>query len=261
MAERTNYAPGAFSWTDLTTTDQEGAKAFYMALFGWEADDRPIGEEMVYSMMQLDGEDVAAISPQPQQQREAGAPPMWNSYITVRSADEALSRAAQLGATVHAPAFDVLDAGRMGVVQDPQGAYFEVWEPNDNIGAGLVNAPGALSWNELASPDLDGSAAFYGDLFGWSTEPLPDSPMPYLIITNSDGHTNGSMRPTMPPGSPPFWLVYFGIDDIDSGLAKVGELGGSTIAEPMDIGPGGRIAVAQDPQGALFALYAGRFED
>jgi uncharacterized protein len=261
MAERTKYAPGTFSWTDLTTPDQEGAKAFYMELFGWEADDRPIGESMVYSMMRLDGKDVAAISPQPEQQREAGAPPMWNSYITVRSADEAVTRAEQLGATVHAPAFDVFDVGRMGVVQDPQGAFFEVWEPKSHIGAGLVNAPGALSWNELASPDLDGAAAFYGDLFGWTTEPFPDSPTPYLIIKNSDGHTNGAMRPTMPPDSPPFWLVYFGIDDVDSGLAKIGELGGSTIVEPMDIGAGSRIGVAQDPQGAVFALYAGTFEE
>src|ERR1700740_1818683 len=179
MAERTQYTPGTFSWTDLTTTDQEAAKAFYMELFGWEADDRPVGEEMVYSMMLIDGKSVAAISPQPEQQREAGAPPMWNSYITVRSADEALSRAGQLGGTVHAPAFDVMDAGRMGVVQDPQGAYFEVWEPRQNIGAGLVNGPGALSWNELASPDVDASARFYGDLFGWTTDPLPDAPMPY----------------------------------------------------------------------------------
>ena len=261
MAERTEYTPGAFSWTDLTTADQEGAKAFYTELFGWEADDRPVGNGMVYSMMLVDGKEVAAISPQPEQQRAAGAPPTWNSYITVRSADEAVARAGQLGATVHAPAFDVLDVGRMGVVQDPQGAYFEVWEPRTSIGAGLVNAPGALCWNELASPDLDSSARFYGDLFGWTTEPFPDSPTPYLIIKNSDGRTNGAMRPVMPEGSPPFWLVYFGTDDVDAAIAKVGELGGSTVAEPMEIAPEARIAVAQDPQGAVFALYAGRFED
>jgi predicted enzyme related to lactoylglutathione lyase len=64
----------------------------------------------------------------------------------------------------------------------------------------------------------------------------------------------------MPEGSAPFWLVYFGIDDVDAGVARIGELGGSTIAEPMDIAPGARIAVARDPQGAVFALYAGRFE-
>jgi len=260
MGERTKYTPGTFSWSDLTTTDQEAAKAFYSELFGWQADDQPVGDGVVYSIMKLGGKDVAAISPQPQQQREAGVPPVWNSYVTVQSADEALARATELGATVHAPAFDVMEAGRMGVVQDPQGAYFLAWEPKQHIGASLVNAPGALSWNELASPDLDASAAFYSELFGWTTEAMPDSPMPYLIIKNSEGHTNGGMRQMM-EGEPPYWLVYLGIDDADAGLAKAGELGATTLAEPMDIGPGGRIAIAQDPQGAVFALYAGAFED
>ncbi|WP_457832364.1 hypothetical protein, partial [Staphylococcus aureus] len=78
---------------------------------------------------------------------------MWNSYITVESADGTLERAAELGATVHTPAFDVLDAGRMGVLQDPQSAFVLVWEPKAHIGAGHVNAPGALTWNELATAD------------------------------------------------------------------------------------------------------------
>jgi uncharacterized protein len=261
VAERTKYAPGTFSWTDLTTPDQGTAKRFYSELFGWVADDQPMGDGAVYSLMKLDGLDVAAISPQPQQQLDAGVPPVWNSYITVDSADETLARAGQLGATVHAPAFDVFDAGRMGVVQDPQGAYFLAWEPRNHIGASLVNAPGALSWNELASPDLDASARFYSELVGWTTEQFPESPQPYLIIKNSEGHTNGSMAPIRQPGTPPHWLVYFGSEDAAAALARVAELGGSSLVEPMDIGPEGRIAVAQDPQGAVFALYSGRFED
>jgi len=259
MGERTKYAPGTFSWTDLTTPDPDGAKAFYCELFGWEADDQPIGEGVYYSLMKLDGKDVAAISPQPEQQRDAGAPPVWNSYVTVQSADETLARAQQLGASIHAPAFDVLDVGRMGVVQDPQGAFFLAWEPKSHIGASLVNAPGALSWNELASPDLDASAAFYGELFGWSTEPF-DSPTPYLIIKSSGGQTNGGMRAVTGPERPG-WLVYFGTEDADAGLAKAGELGATTLMGPADIGTGARIAIAQDPQGAAFALYSGHYDD
>jgi len=106
MAERTEHTPGTFSWTDLTTTDQDAAKQFYTALFGWTYDDNPVGENMVYSMAVVDDKPVAAISPQPQQQREAGAPSSWNSYITVQSADDTLARAQELGATVHADAFD-----------------------------------------------------------------------------------------------------------------------------------------------------------
>jgi uncharacterized protein len=259
MGERTRYTPGAFSWTDLTTPDQDAAKAFYGELFGWGATDYPVAEGVVYSMMSIDGKDVAAISPQPQPQRDAELPPTWNSYITVESADHALDRAEQLGATVHAPAFDVMDVGRMGVVQDPQQAFFLVWEPKSHTGASLVNAPGALSWNELASPDMDGSAEFYSALFGWRVEPLEGSEMPYMIVKNSDGQNNGGIRPVMPPGSPPHWLVYFGVQEIDAALAKVSELGGAPIIGPMDIAFG-KIGVVQDPQGAVFALFAGQFE-
>jgi uncharacterized protein len=259
MPERTEYHNGVFSWTDLTTSDQDAAKEFYSALFGWEADDLPVGDDAVYSMMKLGGSTVAAISFQPEQQRDAGVPPLWNSYITVGSADEALAHAQELGATIHAGAFDVMDAGRMGVVQDPQGAFFMVWEPKDNIGAQLVNVPGAFTWNELASPDIEASAGFYGDLFGWTTEPMEGGPFPYLVIKSADGRTNGGIRPQM-PGEPPYWLVYFGTDAIEAATAQVGELGGSTLAGPMSIGPG-EIAILQDPQGAVFALYAGEFDD
>jgi len=188
------HAPGTFSWTDLTTTDQPAAKAFYTGLFGWDVEDMPVGpegEEVFYSMMSIDGKPVAAISPQPEQQREAGAPPVWNSYVTVENADASLERAKELGGTVHAPAFDVFEAGRMGVIQDPQGAYFLVWQPNQHIGAQLVNAPRALTWNELASPDTDASSAFYGGLFGWTVAPAEGSPMPYWSIKNARRTTGG----------------------------------------------------------------------
>src|SRR3954454_545333 len=154
MGERTKYKPGTFSWADVTTTDQAGAKEFYSGLFGWEAEDAPIGDGVYYSMMRSDGRSMAAISPQPPEQREAAVPPMWNSYVTVESADDAAARASSLGATVHAGPFDVMQAGRMAVIQDPQGAFFMLWEPRENIGAEFVNGPGALSWSELSSPDV-----------------------------------------------------------------------------------------------------------
>ena len=259
MAERTKYSPGTFSWTDLATTDQDGAKQFYGQLFGWSVVDFPIDENTTYSMMQIDGKDVAAISPQPEQQRDAGVPPLWNSYVTVDSADAAADRAQKLGATVHSPAFDVMDVGRMAVIQDPQGAHFMVWEPKQHIGASLVNAPGALTWNELASVDPEASADFYRELFGWKTEPFEGTPMKYLGIQNSDGHGNGGIRSTM-ENEPTYWLVYFGTADIDGDAAKAAELGATVLAPPMDIGVG-KIAVLQDPQGAVFALYAGQFDD
>ncbi len=260
MPERTQYTAGTFSWTDLTTTDQDGAKAFYTQLFGWEADDQPVGEEMVYSMMNVDGKPVAAISPQPQQQRDLGIPPVWNSYITVENADHAAARAGELGATVHAAPFDVMDAGRMAVIADPQGAFFAIWQPNRHIGANLVNGPGLMCWNELHTTDLAGATSFYTDLFGWTTQDMDMGGGPYRLIGVGD-HGNGGMTDMMPPGAPPHWLVYFGTDDINLTVAKLDELGGTLVQPPFEIGEGNQVAVAQDPQGGFFALYAGRFDD
>lgn len=260
MGERTKYTPGTFSWTDLNTTDQESAKSFYATLFGWSYEDAPVGEGIYYSMASIDGKMVGAISLQPEQQRDAGAPPSWNSYITVEDADASLARAKELGATVHADAFDVMEAGRMGVVQDPQGAYFLVWQPRQHIGAGLVNAPGALSWNELGSPDPEGSAKFYGDLFGWETTPMEGFDTPYLVIRTAAGASNGGIRPPMPPGTPSSWLVYFATDDLEASLAKISDNGGNVLMGSTDIGIA-KIAITQDPQGAVFALYAGDLED
>jgi predicted enzyme related to lactoylglutathione lyase len=258
MGERTKYTPGTFSWTDLATTDQDAAKQFYSQLFGWSAIDNPVGDDMVYSMMQLGGKDVAAISTQPQQQRDAGAPPVWNSYITVDSADAAADRAQKLGATVHAPAFDVMDVGRMAVIQDPQGAFFMPWEPKQHIGASLVNQRGALAWNELATPDMDASAEFYRELFGWQIEPMEGAGMPYLVIQNQ-GHGNGGIRPAQ-ENEPCYWLVYFGADDVGATLGQAADLGANKLVDATDIGVG-TIGVAQDPQGAVFALYSGQFDD
>lgn len=262
MGERSEYTPGTFCWVELTTTDQDAAKAFYGGLLGWQADDRPIGDGgYVYSMMQVDGKDVAAIAAQPDQQREAGVPPAWNNYVSVADADAVAARAAELGATVHAPPFDVMDSGRMAVIQDPQGAFFELWQPQAHFGASLVNAPGALVWNELGSPDIEASGAFYSDLFGWDVAPFENgggSGDPYLAIKNGEAN-NGGIRPLRQPGPPPHWLAYFGVDDIDAALAKLGELGGSVHAGPIDIGIA-KIAVVGDPQGAIFALYAGALE-
>jgi hypothetical protein len=66
----------------------------------------------------------------------------------------------------------------------------------------------------------------------------------------------------LPPGSPApsHWLVYFGIDDVDAAADRIGSGGATVMVPPQDV-PGGRILVAQDPQGAVFAVFTGRFDD
>jgi hypothetical protein len=134
-----------------------------------------------------------------------------------------------------------------------------LWEPKQHIGASLVNTPGSLCWNELASVDPEASADFYSELFGWKIEPVEGMQMTYLGVQNSEGHDNGGIRAAM-DGEPTYWLVYFGTADVEAGTARGTDLGGATLVPPTDIG-WGKIAVVQDPQGAVFALFAGRFDD
>src|SRR4051795_862588 len=163
MGERTSYAPGTFSWAELVTSDAGVAKTFYTSVFGWEYRDNPVGDGMVYSTALRDGKDVAALYTGDQ-------PPHWNCYVTVESADASAERAGELGAQIAAEPFDVMDVGRMAVIVDPLGAPLCLWEPRTHIGAQLVNAPGALNWNDLLTPDPEASARFYGELFGWTAE-------------------------------------------------------------------------------------------
>ena len=262
MGKRERYEPGTFCWVDLATTDPTGAKAFYRELFGWEAEDMPAGEAGTYTMLRLDGDEVCALYKLDAGQREQGIPPYWFSYVSVEDAAATASRARELGGTVFGEAFDVLDAGRMAVIQDPTGAMLGAWQPWAHIGARRVNDPGCLTWNELQTRDPEIAAAFYTGLFGWETEPIEQAgKLVYVAIRNA-GSTNGGIMPMTEQhgGAPSHWLAYFTVSSCDGAVARVRELGGEVLAGPLDV-PAGRIAVVRDPQGAAFALFEGETDD
>ena len=258
MGTRESYEPGTFSWVDLATTDAGVAKAFYGELFGWDFEDNPVPGGGVYSMATLDGDQVAALYDMSPEMRERGVPPNWTNYVTVEDADAAAARARDVGGTVHAEPFDVMDVGRMAIIQDPQGAMFAVWQPRASIGATRVNDVGCLTMNELSTTDLDGAAAFYGELFGWETTQLDTGGGPPYMSARNKGRLNAGMT-VVQGGAPPHWKPYFTVQDCDATVAQIGSGGGRVLAGPLDI-PSGRIAVAMDPQGAAFAVFEGEVE-
>ena len=93
MPERTGYAHGVPSWIDLGTTDVEGAKRFYGAIFGWDAVDVPTDQGIPYTMLSKNGKVVAGMGPIPPDQAEAGMAPMWNTYVNVDSVDDTAGKA------------------------------------------------------------------------------------------------------------------------------------------------------------------------
>jgi predicted enzyme related to lactoylglutathione lyase len=252
MPERTEYAPGTPSWIDLSTTDRAAAKEFYGALFGWTYEDQQAGPEATYTMASRKGATVAGMADLMSDQLDQGIPPHWQSYVTVADADETAKVAERAGGTVLAGPFDVVDAGRMAVVQDPTGAILAIWQPVNHIGAGRVNEHGTLTWNELMSPDIDKAAEFYRAVLGWDAETSTAGGMTYTEFKLGGQSIAGGMAPPM-EGIPPVWGVYFAVDDTDATVAEATGRGATLINGPVDI-PVGRFAVLMDPQGAVFSV-------
>jgi hypothetical protein len=254
----TNFDPlksGFFCWIELATTDQNAAKQFYGSLFGWTANDMPMGPSDVYTMFQLLGRSAGAAYTLRPDQRTAGLPPHWMLYILTESADATAERAAQAGGKIHKSAFDVMEMGRMAVLQDPTGANFCVWQAKGQ-GDGLATGePGTLCWADLYTPDPTRASQFYGNVFAWKFVEHAGS-KGYLQIQNGDKMIGG-IPPLSPESAhlPPHWQPYFLVSSCDATVAQAKTLGAAIPQEPFTLEGIGRIAVLADPQGAVFAIF------
>lgn len=248
----TEYPNGVFSWVDLSTSDSEGAKAFYGGLFGWEFDDQPTGMGTVYTMCKIDGHSVAGMGPQPPEMTEQGIPPFWSSYVKHDDVDAIAAKIGEAGGNLIMPAMDVMQEGRMIMATDPTGAAFGVWQPRNHIGAGIVNQPNSLVWNELQTNDIDAANTFYSAVFGWTTEVDQTG----YVLFSADGRGQaGAMKIQESWGPvPPNWSVYFLVEDVDAYAAKAQELGGNVLVPPTVAGEMGKFSVLQDPQGGAFTV-------
>jgi len=249
------HPAGTFCWIELATTDQSAAKSFYSSLFGWHANDMPMGPDEYYTIFQLeDRASAAAYTLRPD--RSPGVPPHWMIYISVKSADDTAGRATQAGGKVLAPPFEVGDYGRMAVLQDPAGATFSIWEPKTNQGIGIAGVDGTLCWADLSTADPTPAQKFYATVFGWQIAPGEHDSSGYLHIKNGETFIGG-MPPgrMLPPGVPPHWLLYFLTSGCDALADKAKALGANIRFGPETIANVGRMAVIADPQGAVFAVF------
>lgn len=252
MSHVTSYANGTPSWMDLMTSDREAAMRFYGALFGWRFEVGP-PESGHYTTCLLDGDPVAGIGERP---ADADYPVAWTTYLAVDDVDKTCAAITEHGGQVLMPPMDVFEEGRMAMAADPTGAVFGMWQAGKHTGAGRVNEPGAICWNEVTTGDTETAARFYADVFGMTAETM-DSEFDYRTLQVAGRTVAGVFNPPqgLPAGVPPYWMGYFAVDDADGAVERVTEGGGSVIAPPMD-SPYGRIAVVSDPQGAVLSVMA-----
>jgi uncharacterized protein len=256
MPEMTTYAPGTLSWVDLGSPDLDASVEFYGALFGWDIPESENAEQTGgYRQAMSGGRPAGGMMPLMQE----GQPTAWTTYVSVDDADATAAAVKEAGGNVLAEPMDVMDLGRMAIFADPTGAVFGVWQPGTFAGAGVANEPGAISWNELNTRDLDGAKAFYGAVFGWGFE---DNEMgelgTYTTIKLGEDMVGGMLdmgARGVPDEVPAHWQVYFAVEDTDATISEAKERGGSVMLEPIDI-PAGRFSILTDPHGASFAVIA-----
>ena len=238
------------AWVDLGTSDTEAANRFYSTLFGWDVQVSPDPQYRGYGRALLDGKDVAGIGPtmSPQQ------PTAWSVYIGTDDAEALAGKVEAAGGTVVMAPFDVGDQGRMAVFADPGGAVISVWQPTAMYGF-QTEGVNAFAWAELNARDAAGVVPFYADVFGWAIHASDSPDMPYTEFQIDDRSIAGAteMSPMAPAEMPNYWLVYFGVDDVDASTATAVTAGGVEMLAPMDF-PGGRFSMVADPQGAIFGL-------
>jgi len=245
--------PGVPNWVDLGTADLDDAKRFYTELFGWTAE--VSGDEYGgYTTFTLNGRAVAGAGPL----FGEGQPTAWSTYVADGDADAVADRVDVAGGKVLVAPFDVMDQGRMSAFLDQAGAPFSVWQPYAMPGAEVFDVPGSVTWNELFTRDVEGSKAFYRNVFGWTARDSSMNGVPYVVF-ELDGAGIAGMR-DMSSGRWPVdmaahWMIYFAVQDCDRSADLARALGGHVVQPPFS-DPMGRHAVIDDPQGGRFSVLA-----
>ena len=256
MPDVTTITPGKPIWIDLASPDLDASKQFYNQIFGWDAQQVGGPDMGNYTFFTLGGKQVAGGASMMME----GQHPAWTTYIAVEDADKTAAKIKDAGGEVVMGPHDIPESGRMAIFRDPTGAYLALWQAGGHRGSAIMQEPGSYSWTELLTRDLPRAKQFFQEVFGWDVESMsmgsaaPEGAMYTLWRLNGEWVGGAmDMPPQVPPQVPAYWQVYFGVANVDQSAQQIAKLGGKLLVEPMDF-PGGRLAVAQDPQGAMFGI-------
>jgi predicted enzyme related to lactoylglutathione lyase len=249
MSEKT-FTHGRFVWHELLTTDVESAKGFYGELFGWSFKGMPMPDGGTYWIAQLGETGVGGIMKKPD---EVPMPNFWSAYVSVNDVDATVARAKAEGGQSPMPAMDLDGVGRMGVVIDPGGAV--TWAFTSAQGdTPRTERPklGEFCWESLASTDIAKATDFYAKVYGWKASNFNGM----TVFGVGEGMENqvADVMPA-PPGAPSFWGSHVVVASVADARARVKKLGGTITVEEIVVPSIGKIAIAQDREGATICMF------
>ncbi len=255
MTAKNKYSPGEFCWTDLGTTNVVAAKKFYQSLFGWKVTDVPMGMgDAKYSMFSVGSKKVCALYSLPAEKRKSKIPPFWLPYISVKSVDATVRKAKTALGEACMPPMNILDSGRMAIVQDPSNAVIALWQAKTYAGAELTDKPGAVCWHDLNTSNTAAASKFYTKVFGWTMEDKDFGGHDYHLFKLGSDEVCG-MCPMPHPKLPPCWLTHWEVEKCAKTVTKAKRLGGGALMPATQIaGMDMSFAVLTDPQGAAFGI-------
>ncbi|MFA7665556.1 MAG: VOC family protein [Burkholderiaceae bacterium] len=252
-------------WYELGTPDLDAAAGFYGRILGWEVFDS--GMKGWEYRLARSGEDlVAGLMPTAGQ--KGPPPPNWLIYFAADDCDKTVADIVAAGGKVLRGPADIPGTGRFAIAADPQGAVFGLLQPDMSqmsaadraraeAGAGAFdqNKAGHGNWNELMSTDPQGAYAFYSGLFGWTRgEAMDMGAMGTYQLVRRKGIDIGAIM-GLGDSPAPAWLPYFGVSGrVSSTVEAIAAAGGKVHHGPVEVPGPAWIAVAQDPQGAWFAV-------
>ena len=254
-----------FFWYELMTSDHEAAQAFYAKVVGWKLAQFP-ADGHPYTVLEVaGGRGIGGIMPIPPEAAAGGMQSHWVGYVHVADLDAAVDKLKGGGGTVHHILPPIPQVGWIAVCADPQGAMFNLLQPDGPDQAPLpMGSAGGTDWHELHASDQGKALAFYSGQFGWSgTGDMDMGPIgKYQFFAMAPapegaecGITCGAMyNDAQAPH--PYWLFYFHVDAIDAAIERIKANGGQINEGPAEVLGGLWIVNATDPQGAMFALVA-----
>lgn len=120
---------------------------------------------------------------------------------------------------------------------------------------------GMFVWHELMSTAPEQASGFYSELFNWSVNTMEmGGPEPYTSFKIGEAWVGGMMRLDASHGAPSHWVNYISVPDVDGACDRITTLGGKILVPAFDIPNIGRSAVAQAPDGSVFAPFTGSDE-